>query len=127
MSTYIHAQTTPAATPIPGLAHSTWAGEAEGLSQLSLWRQTIAPGAATPPHRHDCDEIVLCSAGAGELHIAGEVHRFGAGATVTVPRNAMHQIFNVGEVPMEIVAVLAATPVEVFLPEGQKLDLPWRT
>ena len=82
---YIHAQTSPIDTPIPGLAHSTWAGHAEGLSQLSMWRQSIAPGGATPPHRHDCDEIVLCSAGAGELHIAGEVHRFQAGSTVTLP------------------------------------------
>jgi len=124
---YIHAQTSPIDTPIPGLAHSTWAGHAEGLSQLSMWRQSIAPGGATPPHRHDCDEIVLCSAGAGELHIAGEVHRFQAGSTVTLPRNVMHQIFSTGDETMEIVGVLAATPVEVFLPDGQKLDLPWRT
>lgn len=124
---YVNEQSAPTPTPIPGLSHATWAGQDEGLHQLSLWRQTIAPGAATPPHRHDCEEIVMCSCGLGELHIAGQVHRFGPGATVTVPRNEIHQIFNVGSDPMAIIAVLAVSPVEVFLPDGQRIDLPWRT
>jgi quercetin dioxygenase-like cupin family protein len=122
---YVHAQTRPAPSPIPGLDHATWAGSAIGLEQLSLWRQSVAPGAATPPHRHDCEELVLCSSGCGELHIAGEVHRFGADTTLAIPRNELHQIFNVGSTPLEIVGIFAATPVEVFLPDGSKLALPW--
>jgi hypothetical protein len=82
---YVHEQTRPTPSPIPGLDHATWAGSPTGLSQLSLWRQNVAPGAATPPHRHDCEEIVLCSGGWGELHIAGEVHRFGADTTLNHP------------------------------------------
>ncbi|MCM8594737.1 cupin domain-containing protein [Accumulibacter sp.] len=122
---YIHAQTPPLATALPGIAHSTWAGQAQGLTQLTLWRQSVAPGGATPPHRHDCEEIVICLAGSGELHIAGEVHRFAAGETIAVPRDALHQIFSTGEEPMEIIAVLAAAPVAVYLPDDQRLDLPW--
>ena len=122
---YVHEQTRPTPSPIPGIDHATWAGSPTGLTQLSLWRQSVAPGAATPPHRHDCDEIVLCSAGWGELHIAGEVHRFGADSTLTIARNALHQIFNVGPQPLEILGVFAATPVAVFLPDGSKLALPW--
>lgn len=124
---YVHPAHEPTATPIPGVEHATWAAQAEGLSQLSLWRQRLAPGGATPPHRHDCDELVLCQSGEGELHIDGQVHRFTAGQVVTLPRNVMHQLFNVGRVPMEIVAVLAATPVEVFLPGDEPLALPWRS
>ena len=106
-------QTRPAATPIPGVAHATWAGQAEGLEQLSVWRQTLAPGAATPPHRHDCDEVVLCLSGWGEVHSEGAVQRF--------------QIFNVGPQPMEIVGLFGATPVLTRLPDGSALDLPWRS
>ena len=122
---YIHTQTPPLATALPGISHSTWAGQAQGMTQLTLWRQSVAPGGATPPHRHDCEEIVICLAGSGELHIAGEVHRFVAGETITVPRDALHQIFSTGEAPMEIIAVLAAAPVAVYLPDAQRLDLPW--
>ena len=50
-----------------------------------------------------------------------------ANQTASIPRNAIHQIFNVGHEPIEIVAVLAATPVDAFLPDGQRLELPWRT
>jgi len=120
-------QTRPEATPIPGIEHATWASTADGLQHLSVWRQTLAPGAASPPHQHDCDEVVLCLAGQGEVHVGGQVHRFGADSTVALPKAAPHQIFNVGEVPLQIVAVLSATPVGTWLPDGQPIDLPWRT
>jgi mannose-6-phosphate isomerase-like protein (cupin superfamily) len=120
-------QERPQATPLPGVAHSTWAGAADGLSQLSLWRQTLAPGAATPPHRHDCDEAVLCLAGLGEVHIDGRAERFGADTTVVLPKDQMHQLFNVGSTPLELLGVFAASPVAVYLPDGEALDLPWRS
>lgn len=120
-------QTRPEATPIPGVAHATWAGEADGLTQLSLWRQSLAAGAATPPHSHDCDEVVMCQAGHGEVHIDGEVHRFAAGHTLVLRRGPVHQIFNTGAEPMEILGVFGATPVATRLPDGSPLPLPWRT
>ena len=124
---FVIEQNRPQATPIPGVAHATWAGSAEGLKQLSVWRQTLAPGAATPPHHHDCDEVVMCQAGHGELHIEGEVHRFAAHHTLVIAKAKPHQIFNTGPQPMEIVGVFGTTPVSVYLPDGEKLELPWRS
>jgi quercetin dioxygenase-like cupin family protein len=120
-------QSTPAPTPIPGVAHATWAGEADGLTQLSLWRQTLEPGASTPPHRHDCDEVVLCQAGRGEVHIDGTVHRFSAGATLVLAKGPVHQIFSTGDRPLEILGIFGGTPVGTMLPDGSPLALPWRT
>jgi quercetin dioxygenase-like cupin family protein len=117
----------PEPSPIPGLAHTTLAGHADGLSALSVWRQTLAPGAATPPHRHDCDEIVLCLGGAGEVHTEGEARRFGVDCLVVLPGERDHQIFNVGPEPLEIVGVFAATPVVTRQPDGSAMDLPWRS
>lgn len=124
---YVLDQPRPAATPIPGILHATWAGSGDGLSSLSLWRQSIAPGGCTPPHSHDCEEIVLCTGGRGEVHIEGQVHAFGADQTVLLPAGVPHQIFNVGSVPLETTAVFAATPVPVALPDGSALELPWRS
>ena len=124
---FVIEQNRPQATPIPGVAHATWAGSDEGLKQLSVWRQTLAPGAATPPHHHDCDEVVMCQAGHGELHIEGEVHRFAAHNTLVIAKAKPHQIFNTGPQPMEIVGVFGATPVNVYTPDGEKLELPWRS
>jgi mannose-6-phosphate isomerase-like protein (cupin superfamily) len=117
----------PAPAAIPGIAHATWAGAAEGLRQLSVWRQTLAPGAATPPHRHDCDEVVLCQGGSGEVHIDGQAHRFGVDSVVVLPKDQPHQLFNVGPVPLEIIGIFAASPVGTYLPGGAALELPWRT
>ena len=120
-------QTRPVPSGIPGVDHATWAGAADGLSQLSVWRQTLAPGAATPPHSHDCDEVVLCEAGRGEVHIDGQVHRFAAGSTLVLRRGPLHQVYNTGAAPMELVGIFGGTPVATRMPDGQILALPWRT
>jgi mannose-6-phosphate isomerase-like protein (cupin superfamily) len=120
-------QPAPQATPIPGVAHATWAGQAQGLSQLSVWRQTLAPGAATPPHQHDCDEVVLCLAGEGELHLGADVRRFGADTSVVLPRGVVHQLFSVGNEPLELIGVFGSSPVGTALPDGQAIELPWAT
>ena len=120
-------QQRPAPMPMPGIAHATWAGAADGLQQLSLWRQTLAPGAATPPHCHDCDEVVLCLAGSGELQVVGRTQRFGADTTLVLPRGSTHQIVNTGDQALEILGIFGATPVGTMLPDGQAIDLPWRT
>jgi quercetin dioxygenase-like cupin family protein len=112
---------------LPGIEHVTLAGNSDGLSSLSVWKQCIAPNTATPPHRHDCEEVVMCESGRGELHIEGRVEAFGAEMTVVIPRNVPHQILNVGDEPMHLTAVLAASPVEVSFPDGSALALPWRT
>ena len=120
-------QTRPQPAAIPGVAHATWAGRDDGLEQLSIWRQTLAPGAATPPHSHDCDEVVLCQAGWGELHVDGEVQRFGPDCTLVLPRGKPHQIFCTGAMPLEIVGIFGATPVRTLGPDGAVMELPWRT
>jgi mannose-6-phosphate isomerase-like protein (cupin superfamily) len=112
---------------IPGIDHVTLAGNADGLRKLSIWKQSVAPGSATPPHRHDCEEVVLCSGGIGELHIGGNVERFGADMTVVIPANADHQIFSVGDAPLEITAVFSMSPVQAHFPSGEAIDLPWRS
>ncbi|HSW04209.1 cupin domain-containing protein [Aquabacterium sp.] len=124
---YVIEQERPVPAAIAGLHHATWAGRDQGLRQLSLWRQTMAPGGATPPHSHDCDEVVLCLAGWGELHVDGQVHRFGADSTLVLPRGSAHQIFNTGALPLEILGIFGATPVGTFANDGSALELPWRS
>lgn len=117
----------PSPSPFPGLAHATLACSSQGLKNLSVWRQRLDLGAATPPHRHDCEEVVLCSAGQRQLELAGELHDFGADSVLVIPRNAWHQIFSVGDTPLEIVGIFAATPVEAYFPDETRIPLPWES
>ena len=120
----LHAQPESA---LPGLAHRTLAGQAQGLTSLSIWRQTLEPGGATPPHRHDCEEVVVVEHGSGRLLIGGEAHAFEAGCALVVPRNADHQIVNSGSEPLTLTAAFSMTPVAVHLPDGSELALPWES
>ena len=112
---------------LPGIDHLTLAGSAQGLAQLSVWQQRMAPGSATPPHQHDCEEVVLVLEGSGELHLEGRVLAFGPDSTLVLPPRVPHQIRNTGKVPMVTVAVFSATPVKTFLPDGAALELPWQS
>ena len=112
---------------LPGIEHLTLAGTAQGLARLSLWRQSMAPGSATPPHRHDCEEVVLVLEGSGEVQIGSERHSFGPDTTLVLPPEVPHQIFNTGPVALVTLAAFSSTPVGTFLPEGAPLELPWES
>jgi mannose-6-phosphate isomerase-like protein (cupin superfamily) len=112
---------------IPGIEHRTLACAAQGLEHLSLWRQTLAPGSASPPHRHDCEEVVVVLAGRGRVVVDGVSHAFGPDSTLVIPPGVDHQLFcDLGE-PMAVIAAFSATPVRTDLPDGTPLALPWAT
>jgi quercetin dioxygenase-like cupin family protein len=112
-------------SPFPGIQHATLAGSEQGLTQLSLWQQVLDPGSVTPPHRHDCEEVVMCTAGNGSLLFGSRRLSFGPNNTVCIPRNELHQIVNDGDAPLHITAVFSRSPVVAYFPDGQRIDLPW--
>jgi mannose-6-phosphate isomerase-like protein (cupin superfamily) len=112
---------------LPGIEHLTLAGSAQSLRRLSLWRQTMAQGSATPPHQHDCEEVVLVLEGSGEVRWDGRSLPFGPDSTLVIPPHVAHQIVNTGAAPLVTVAAFSATPVGTFLPDGKPLTLPWES
>jgi mannose-6-phosphate isomerase-like protein (cupin superfamily) len=110
---------------LPGLAHRTLAGAEHGLERLAIWSQRIDPQGATPPHFHDCEEVILIRQGEGTLVFCGEEQAFSAGDTIIVPPTTVHQILNTGDEDLVLLAVLSTANVEVKLPDGTPLDLPW--
>lgn len=112
---------------LPGIEHRTLACADDGLEALSLWQQSLAPGAVTPPHHHDCEELVVVTAGRGMLRVGGEAREFGPGTTLVIPAGASHQLVSLGPGSLEVMAVFGATPVGTFGPDGTELDLPWRS
>ncbi len=110
---------------LPGLEHQTLVNGGDGIKQFEIWRQTIAPHAATPVHRHDCEEVITIFAGNGACHCNGETFTFGADDTLVIPPNVVHQICNTGDEALQIMAVLSMSPVRVETSDGEPLDLPW--
>lgn len=110
---------------LPGIEHQTLASHAQALARLSLWRQTMAPGSATPVHQHDCEEVVLVLSGSGEVRAKGIVTPFGPDTTLVLPPRVAHEIVNTGDAPLVTVAVFSATPVGTFTPNDERMELPW--
>lgn len=110
---------------LPGIEHQTLASQAHALAGISLWRQTMAPGSATPLHQHDCEEVVLVLSGSGEVRSNGTATPFGPDTTLVLPPRVPHEIVNTGDAPLVTVAVFSATPVGTFLPDGARMELPW--
>ena len=95
---------------LPGLVRQTRRGPAPGLKTLEVWVETIAPGAGTPVHRHDCEEVFVILTGSGQVTLAGQVQDFGPNHTLIMPRGLVHQVVNTGQEDMHLVAVLGAAP-----------------
>jgi len=113
---------------IPGLQHRTLSGNGPhpgGAQGLEVWHQVIQPGSATPPHRHDCDEVVVLLKGSMLCIVAGVKQDVGPQSTIMVPRNTWHVLEPKGEEPAELIGILNMSPVEVYLPGNEPLVLPW--
>ena len=112
---------------IPGIEHQTLAGPADGLRQLEVWSQIVAPGGATPVHRHDCEEVIVVLEGRGRYETPTSTEDFVAPAVLTIEANAVHQITNTGDGPMRLLAALSMAPVVVQTASGEVIPLPWGT
>ena len=112
---------------LPGLTHQTLASLTRGTYTMEVWRQTLAPGAVTPWHRHACEGVVVILSGHGEYRMPGRTEAFGPHATLIVESDAVHQFANTGDAPLELLAALGMTPVTVLDAAGHLLELPWDT
>jgi quercetin dioxygenase-like cupin family protein len=110
---------------LPGLAHRTVAGPLQGFRSMEMWVQTVEPGAATPVHRHDCEEAIVIFEGQGVLVMDGREDAFGPGTTLVIPRDAVHQVKSAGPDAIRLVAALGMAPVRVNTADNERIPLPW--
>lgn len=96
---------------------------ASGARQVEMWQGHMDASAATPPHRHDTEEIVLFLSGSGRATIADREVRYQAGDTLILPAGQVHQIFAETESRFVSAMPIGGT---VTLPDGVVMDLPWR-
>ena len=84
----VHSNSSLVPDVLPGLAHRTLAGAEHGLERLAIWSQSIDPRGATPPHFHDCEEVILVQRGEGTvaaLSTANVVVRLPDGTPLDLP------------------------------------------
>ena len=89
-----------------------------------MWKQSLAPGAATPPHFHECEEVIYVLAGREKSPPKDKRCPF-KDCTLILPAGKVHQITNTGAETIRLAALLSESPARVFLPSGERLMLPW--
>jgi len=83
----------------------------------------VPPGGGPPPHRHDFEEMFSILEGEIELTFRGETHKAGAGTTVNIPSNAVHQFKNMSDKPAHLLCMCVPPgQEEYFMAVGDKID-----
>jgi quercetin dioxygenase-like cupin family protein len=90
---------------------------------VEVWRARMDAGAATPPHQHDYEEVVVVLSGRGRARIGDEEVRFAAGDTLILPAGKVHQIFS--ETASESIAAMPRRST-IRTSSGEVMNLPWR-
>jgi len=80
----------PPATDRGGGIHTTPAVTGRISRQMLNGVTVLEPGAAVPPHIHNCEESVLVLSGRGCAHMNGEECAVGPGDVTWIPAGARH-------------------------------------
>lgn len=91
---------------------------------VEVWRARMDAGAATPPHQHDYEEVVVVLRGRGRARVGDEEVTFAAGDTLILPAGKVHQIFS--ETESESIAVMPRRST-IRTADGEVMSLPWRS
>lgn len=94
-----------------------------GALEVAVWRNRTLAGEATPPHRHDHEQVIVVLAGRGVYREGSVEHPFAPGDVIVEPAETVHQLVAGEEVFEAIAAMPAGT--RTFTPEGEELYLPW--
>ena len=113
------------AIELPGLKHQTLASRDGDIRSFEVWQQSLAPGAVTPLHRHDCEEVIIFTGGKGVMRHDGVDTPCGVGTVLLCRPNELHQIVNTGSEPLSLYGNLALSPVPVVDEHGEAIPLPW--
>jgi quercetin dioxygenase-like cupin family protein len=96
-----------------------------GSRQYEVWWFSLEPGAVTPLHRHDCEEIVVYLKGRGEAREGEETLTVEAPCTLILAPQMLHGLTNTGTERIEGITMLGARS-RMWNAEGEEMVLPWR-
>lgn len=75
-------------------------------SQLVV--MSIPPGVEIGEEAHDLDQFVRIEEGEGEAILNGDVHQVSDGFAVVVPKGALHNIRNTGNIALKLYTIYTA-------------------
>jgi quercetin dioxygenase-like cupin family protein len=96
-----------------------------GANEVAVWRGRTEPGATTPRHYHDHEEVIVILSGTGKVRIEADEVSISSGDVAILPPLRHHELAadERGE-GLDAIAVLPAG-TKTYRPNGEELELPW--
>ena len=108
-----------------GTTVTGYAAPSRGATSISLWRIELAPGAASPLHQLDVEEVFLGTGGRAMATIDGTNYSVSAGDCLILPAGAPFTITAAADEPFRAVACMPAGGRATLLPDGPTFVPPW--
>jgi quercetin dioxygenase-like cupin family protein len=108
---------------LPGTTITGLTSPARGGSELSTWRMSMDPGAASPPHRLSREEVFVQLGGALSISVDGEELILRAGDALAVRAGQDLVVANPFEQRAEAIVCVPAG-MEAVLTDGTRLGTP---
>jgi len=109
---------------LPGNRLCGLATRSLGSSEVALWSHALEPGAESPPHWHDRDQLIYVVAGAGRIIVGDEEVEISAGDVVVAPARIPHQVRAASDEGLDTLVAMPAT-LRTFRPDGTEIEQPW--
>jgi mannose-6-phosphate isomerase-like protein (cupin superfamily) len=119
----IHSHDAPTFTQ-GGTTATGYASPNRGARDLSLWRVTLRPAEASPPHALSREEVFLALEGSGMATLDGADEPFVAGDCLIVPADVPFTL-RAGDDGLAAVCAMAAGGQATLLPDGPTITPPW--
>jgi quercetin dioxygenase-like cupin family protein len=106
----------PAVRPHPLPSLQRLVDRAAGSASMTVLRNDLVSGQAVPEHSHDVEEVLIVTAGAVRVEVAGSAEIVDAGDAVIVPAHTAHSFRHALDEPATVFAVLASPDVTISTP-----------
>jgi quercetin dioxygenase-like cupin family protein len=100
------------------------AAPSSGCSETIMYRLTVPPGAETPAHEHDHEEVFHLASGALEARLGDGTEQVRAGDTVMIPPGVRHSVRSTGAEDAAMLCVMPAGTLFIK-PDGSGAVPPW--
>src|SRR4051794_10114359 len=108
---------------LPGTHVVGLASPSRGASETCAWRLTLAPGAGSPEHTLDREEVFVALSGSARATLDGTAHDVNPGDGLIVPAGTAFTIATAGDEPFEAVACLPVGGLATVA--GEASSPPW--
>jgi mannose-6-phosphate isomerase-like protein (cupin superfamily) len=109
---------------VGGTTITGYAAPSRGATEVSLWRIELSPGASSPLHQMDVEEVFLGVSGSAVAVIDGTESTVGAGDCLILPARTPFTL-TAGAEAFQAVACMTAGGQATMLPGGETFLPPW--